>query len=195
VSHDGTCSKSCATYVNMELLVIRHLPTKYNNRGILQGHLDVDIEPPNSKQMLRITENQRKIRQVGSVDRVLCSSFNRTAQTALAYGYDEKVCIREPLLNELNFGCYEGRPKQEMLNALGEAWRQSPECLILGEPVLALQHRIIRFLEKYAQVERLLLFSHGAWARALISYSQTGDIRDMNQVIVNNNDMLCLALA
>ena len=179
----------------MKLLVIRHLPTKYNNSGILQGRLDIDIEPPNQEQLLRIAENQRKIRQLGPVDRVLCSSLNRTAQTALAYGYAERACIREPLLNELDFGCYEGLPRQEMWDALGEAWWQSPEYLVLGEPVLALQQRITGLLEKYAQAERLLLFSHGAWTRALLSYSQIGDIRDMNRMTVNNNDMLCLTLA
>ncbi len=179
----------------MELLVIRHLPTKYNSNGILQGCLDIDIDPPSQEQLLRITENQRKIRQVGPIDKVLCSSLNRTAQTALAYGYDEKACIREPLLNELDFGCYEGRPRQEMWDALGEAWWRSPEDLVLGEPVLALQQRITGLLEKYDQAERLLLFSHGAWTRALLSYSQIGDIKDMNRMTVNNNDMLCLTLA
>ncbi len=178
----------------MKLLVIRHLPTQYNNSGLLQGRLDIDIEPPNQQQLLRITENQKKIREFGSVDRVLCSSLNRTAQTALAYGYADRACIREPLLNELDFGCYEGQPRQEMWNALGEAWWQSPECLVLGEPIRALQQRITELLEKYAQEERLLLFSHGAWTRALLSYSQTGDIRDMNRMTVNNNDILCLTL-
>jgi len=179
----------------MKLLVIRHLPTKYNNSGLLQGRLNIDIEPLNQQQLLRIAENQRKIRQVGTVDRVLCSSLNRTAQTALAYGYAEGACIREPLLNELDFGCYEGLPRQEMYHALGEAWWQSPEYLVLGEPVLALQQRITGLLEKYAQAERLLLFTHGAWTRALLSYSLIGDIRDMNRMTVNNNEMLCLTLA
>lgn len=82
----------------MKLLIIRHLPTKYNNSGMLQGRLDIDIEPPNQEQLLRIAENQREIRQVGPVDRVLCSSLNRTAQTALAYGYAERACIREPII-------------------------------------------------------------------------------------------------
>ncbi len=178
----------------MKLLVIRHLPTQYNTSGLLQGHLDIDIEPPNQEQLLRIAENQRKIQQLGPVDRVLCSSLNRTAQTALAYGYAERSCIREPLLDELDFGCYEGLPRQEMWDALGETWWQSPEKLVLGEPVLALQQRITRLLEKYTQDEQLLLFSHGAWTRALLSYSQIGDIREMNQMTVNNNDMLCLTL-
>ena len=179
----------------MELLIIRHLPTKYNISGILQGNLDIDIEPPNLGQLLQIAENLEKVRQVGYIDNVLCSSLNRTAQTALAYGYDERVCIREPLLNELDFGCYEGLPRQEMLNILGETWWQSPENLILGEPVLVLQHRITLFLEKYVQAERLLLFSHGAWTRALLSYSKLGNLRDMNQMIVSNNEMLYLTLA
>ncbi len=179
----------------MELLVIRHLPTRYNNSGLLQGRLDIDIEPPNQEQRLRIAENRRKIRQAGHVDRVLCSSLNRTVQTALAYGYAERACIREPLLNELDFGCYEGMPRQQMWDALGEAWWQSPENLVLGEPVLALQQRITGLLKKYAQAERLLLFSHGAWTRALLSYSRTGDISNMNRMTVNNNNMLSFKLS
>jgi len=178
----------------MELMLIRHLPTKYNNSGLLQGGLDIDIEPPNQEQLLRIAENQKKIRQVGPIDRVLCSSLSRTAQTALAYGYGKRACTREPLLNELNFGCYEGQPRQEMWDTLGEAWWQNPEYLVLGEPVLALQQRITGLLKKYAQAERLLLFSHGAWTRALLSYSRIASVRDMNRMTVNNNDMLCLRL-
>lgn len=179
----------------MELLVIRHLPTQYNNNGMLQGRLDVDIEPPGEEQQLLIAENLRKIHQVGPVDRVLCSSLKRTAQTALAYGFTETACIHEPLLNELDFGRYEGLRRQEMWDALGEVWWQNPESLDLGEPVLALQHRITGLLEKYAQEQRLLLFSHGAWTRALLSYSRIGDIRDMNRMTVNNNEMLRLTLA
>lgn len=106
-----------------------------------------------------------------------------------------ELVFASPLLNELDFGCYEGLPRQEMWDTLGEAWRQSPEYLVLGEPVLALQQRITGLLEKYAQAEQLLLFSHGAWTRALLSYSRIGNIRNMNQMTVNNNDMLCLKLA
>ena len=178
----------------MELLLIRHLPTRYNNSGLLQGRLDIDIEPPNQEQRLRIAENRRKIQQHGPVDRVLCSSLNRTAQTALAYGYAEHDCIREPLLDELDFGCYEGNSRQQMQDALGEAWRQSPQTLTLGEPVLALQQRITAFLKKYAQSERLLLFTHGAWTRALLSYSRLGNISSMNRITVNNNHLLSLML-
>jgi len=179
----------------MELLIIRHLPTKYNKSGILQGRLNADIDSPNQEQRLQIAENQKKIHQVGAINKVLCSSLNRTSQTALEYGYDEKRCVREPLLDELDFGFYEGRPRQEMLEKLGEDWLHNPKILTLGEPILALQQRFSELLKKYAQEERLLLFSHGAWTRALLSYSQTGDIANMNQVIVNNNDMLHLTLA
>jgi len=179
----------------MELLVIRHLPTNYNKSGRLQGCLDIDIEPPDREQLLQIADNQDKIRQAGPIDSVLCSSLNRTAQTSQAYGYAEGDYIREPLLNELDFGCYEGLPRQKMYDILGETWWQSPESLVLGEPVLALQYRISELLEKYAQAERLLLFSHGAWTRGLLSYSRIGNIRDMNQMTVNNNDLLCLTLA
>ncbi len=178
----------------MELLIIRHLPTQYNYRGVLQGRLDSTIEPPNPAQRLKITENQRRIRQAGALDKVLCSDLKRTAQTALAYGYNEEACIHEPLLNELDFGCYEGLPRQVMLNTHGTVWYQHPQDLLLGEPVIALQHRISVFFEKYAEAERLLLFTHGAWTRALLSYIQTGSVRDMNQMTVDNNDLLYLTL-
>lgn len=179
----------------MELLVIRHLPTKYNKSGLLQGRLNIDIDPPNQKQVLQIAENQRRIRQIGTINSVLCSSLNRTIQTALAYGYSDKYCVCEPLLDELDFGCYEGQPRQKMLDILGDVWWQSPESLVLGEPVLMLQNRIIQLLKKYAQNDRLLLFSHGAWTRALLSYIHTGNIRDMNHIIVDNNHMLSLTIA
>lgn len=178
----------------MQLLVIRHLPTRHNQNGLLQGRLDLDIEPPDKPQLQRITENQGRIQQAGAIDQVLCSSLKRTVQTARAYGYDEETCIREPLLNELDFGGWEGLPRQQMWDALGDAWWRNPQKIVLGEPVLALQQRVTGLIEKYAWSERLLLFSHGAWTRALLAYSRSGNIRDMNRETVDNNDLLYLTL-
>ena len=178
----------------MKLLIIRHLPTKYNLDGMLQGCLDVNIDPPDQGQLARIAANRTEIRQAGPIDGVLCSTLLRTVATARAYGYGEDVCIREPLLNELDFGPWEGRPRQQMLDSLGELWWSNPQDLVLGEPVIALQQRITGLLEKYGHAQRLLLFSHGAWTRALISYSRIGNISDMNRIEVSNNHLLSVEI-
>jgi probable phosphoglycerate mutase len=172
------------------LIVIRHLPTEYNRLGLLQGRLDMDIVPPNRSQLDKIAENRREIQRSGPVGKILCSRLKRTASTALLYGYAEGICEREPLLDELDFGRFEGCPRQEMLNVLGAAWFENPQALVLGEPVLKLKNRIAALIEKYRYSRRLLLFGHGAWTRALLSITQTGDVRDMNRIIVENNRLV-----
>ncbi|MEL6639615.1 MAG: histidine phosphatase family protein [Bacteroidota bacterium] len=173
----------------MKLHLIRHLPTEWNQRGILQGSRDIPILPPSAAMRARIAANQERIRDL-AFDHILTSELQRTQQSAAAYDiHNFRV---EPLLNELNFGPYEGRPKAEMIEELGAAWRERPRSITLGEAIVDFEARLLRFIEQYRSAETVLAFAHGRLMRALCSIAATGDVGRMNDYQIANNELLVL---
>ena len=175
----------------MKIMAIRHLPTRFNIAGLLQGKRDEPILQPSQEDYNVISENRKKMDAFRPFDKMLVSSLRRTAMTADCYGYQEDITI-EPLLDELNFGIYEGKHRKEMLDEIGEQWINDPLSLILGEPLTNLQKRVSRFLYKYHRSDRLLIFGHAAWLRALKAYVRHGSIHEMNRFNINNNELLMI---
>ncbi len=172
----------------MRIIAIRHLPTRLNLKGLLQGLFDEPISPPTTEMEQVIQSNVERLRTQPAFSKILVSALKRTAMTADCYGYPmEKEC--EPLLNELDFGSYAGKPKAQMLATVGDQWFNSPQTLTLGEPLENLGKRVNRLLSKYSEMESLLIFGHGAWIRALIVIAEYGNINLMNQIEIGNNEL------
>lgn len=174
----------------MQLAIIRHLPTAWNKAGLLQGSKDIEIDEVSLEDRAKIDENKASIINYQPFDLILTSSLKRTKQTAQAYGYSS--VHQEPLLNELNFGVYEGKEKSLLIKENKDLWVNAPTSLTLGEPLLALEDRVKRFVDKYKEYPKVLVFGHGSWIRAAISIQRTGSIALMNKVVVNNNDFILL---
>lgn len=173
----------------MDIAIIRHLPTAWNVQEKLQGQNDIPITLPISEEMhAKIIENKQKLNEMTPFDFVLTSELIRTKQTAKLYGYENTTV--EPLLNELDFGYFEGKSKRD-LEAIPE-WKTAPLQVTLGESLLHFQNRIFTFLEKYAHAQSLLIFGHGSWIRGLLSIRETGTIEKMNQLTVCNNELIIL---
>lgn len=172
----------------MEITLIRHLPTQWNEQQILQGTRDIPILPISSSDLKKAKENQQLL-QEQNFDLVLCSTLQRTRQTAEAYGFES---MAEALLDELDFGPFEGRAKHELFKEHGRAWVDHPSTLMLGESVANLEKRITLFLKKYNHSKHLLVFGHGSWIRALISYHKYGHLNNMNKRSVQNNECISL---
>jgi broad specificity phosphatase PhoE len=176
----------------MRVALIRHLPTESNRAGLLQGRLDPPILPPDDETRVRIEQNRASLqREFPDFDHVLVSSLRRTAMTADAYGY-LGGSRAEPLLDELDFGPYEARPRSEMLAEIGDTWFEAPDTLTLGEPIAALGDRVRSLLAKYGKARNLLLFGHGAWLRALLSLVREGSLRGMNKLTIEHNALTVL---
>jgi broad specificity phosphatase PhoE len=176
----------------MSFIFIRHLPTAYNQQGLLQGQCNQDILPLTAALALEITANNKRLNKLTPFNKLLCSSLSRTQQTAEAYGYSTEV---EPLLDELNFGCYQGKLRHLMLNDIGTQWHYDPASLKLGEPVSALLERIQHYMAKYnhhSDQGNVLAFAHGAWMRAAQVWYQQGSLNSMNQIKINNNALLII---
>lgn len=174
----------------MIFFAIRHLPTDWNQKGLLQGRQDRNIVSPLDIETAALVQRNQLQLIESNVDCVLVSSLQRTQQSAQVYGYNEFII--EPLLDELNFGHYEGQSKCTLMEECGELWLNNPLSLQLGEPLSALQMRVQLFLEKYSKYKCILIFGHGAWLRALTSYCCEQSIKNMNKLEIANNALLKL---
>ncbi len=175
----------------MQITLIRHLPTEWNKQQKLQGRRDIPISEVSAEIEQGINENQRILHSLSPFDLVLASTLIRTQQTAQHYRFYPET---ERLLDELDFGPFEGRPKEELLEILGDQWLENPKELVLGESIRHLEERIISFLKKYQDYSNILVFGHGSWIRALISYSHHGHVNQMNKIAVANNTIYSLTL-
>ncbi|MDD9303396.1 MAG: phosphoglycerate mutase family protein [Desulfobacter sp.] len=174
----------------MKLVMVRHMTTDFNARGILQGRRDIPILDPGPLDLEKIQANLITIRaQEGAgYDHVLTSRLKRTQMTADLYGYASQM---EPLADELDFGPYEGRPRQTLL-AEQPLWINRPDQVELGESLSDLKKRVTGFCQKYQACARVLVFGHGAWIRGLVSCVRTGSIQRMNQMDLPNNQVVVL---
>lgn len=169
----------------MQITLIRHLPTEWNRKSLLQGRRDISIATPSVETMREIDMNNRHLAGISPFDLVLVSTLRRTHQTANLYGYKART---EELLSELDFGPYEGKPKKILLEEHSDQWVNNPKSLILGESLQNLEKRIILFTEKFREYKNLLVFGHGSWIRGFLSYQKYGDINQMNKIEVKNNE-------
>lgn len=173
----------------VEINLIRHLPTEWNNHGYLQGKRDISVSFPLTNETLKeIQKNKYQLDSLAPFDCVFASSLKRTKETANVYGFD--FLTIDPLLDELDFGDFEGKTKDVLLKAYGNKWLKTPLDLVLGESLVGFQRRIITFLSKYRKLDSILIFGHGSWARALLSFAENGDIQHMNQLTVENNKLI-----
>lgn len=173
----------------MQVTLIRHLPTEWNVKTWLQGRQDIDILPITDTDRDEINKNLQYLRKLSPIDVVLVSTLKRTHQTAQLYRMEAKI---EAFLDELDFGSFEGRPKEELWQEFGQNWLENPRELRLGESLLDLEQRIVNFLRKYKEYNQILVFGHGSWIRAFISYIQYGHINHMNKITVENNECITL---
>jgi len=174
----------------MQLALIRHLPTAWNKSGVLQGKRNIELLPISEKLKHAIEHNKSEIEKQQPFECTLTSTLIRTQQTAKLYGFNEYII--EPLLDELDFGPFEGKEKKLLIDSYGDKWRLNPKELVLGESLQQFEERIIGFLEKYKQASNVLVFGHGSWIRAVTSLYYNGTINKMNQYEVENNKLIHL---
>ena len=170
----------------MLLVCVRHLPTTWNARGVLQGQRDTELLPLDDHAREAIGRN-RKLLAAHNFDIVLASSLQRTRASAEQYGHLE--ALAEPLLDELAFGPWEGKPRAELEAAFDGQWLKDPREMVLGESLAELAARIRRFLHKYCIHDQVLAFGHGSWMRALVSIARHGDVRAMNHFFIENSSV------
>ena len=168
------------------MILIRHLPTSFNKKGLLQGKIDNPILPISEKENKIIKKNLNFIRSTYSNPKIIVSELKRTQETALIYGFESYTI--DTRLNELDFGSYEGKEKS-LLIFENPDWLTTPLTLRFGEEMKSFNSRVVDFLES-TKKEELVVFGHGAFIRAAISISNYGCISKMNQIEIKNNQLI-----
>ncbi len=165
---------------------VRHLQTDWNKSGLLQGSIDIPISKLSVEDRVKITSNIDTLKK-HKFDIVLTSTLIRAQQTAKEYGYESfKI---EPLLDELNFGTYEGKSKTDLIKESNGLWIEDPSSLILGESMQNFEKRLKKFFICYGGHKKILVFGHGAVIRGLISIKNEKNIAMMNKNEIKNNSI------
>ena len=133
----------------MNLYAVRHLPTDFNKRGILQGTIDNPISKLTVDSKINIEINNETLKKI-EFDKILISQYIRTKQTAIEYGYFDFE--EESLMNELNFGEYEGVLKSVLIEDSGNNWHNDMNSVQLGETLKEFEKRVAKFIEKYKKI-------------------------------------------
>lgn len=169
------------------LYLLRHLPTAWNLEGRLQGRHDESILPVDENECHVIEQLhliRTEVEQLEPWDDVFASGLRRTQETAVALGFDE--CTVDPLLDEFDFGPFEGLARADLIAHFGPAWHEDPRPLVLGESIQDLQTRICSFLSRPGLKEgHNLVIGHGAWIRGLLAFFGDGHMARMNQIKVD----------
>lgn len=175
----------------MIIYAIRHLPTPWNEKGVLQGSKDISISPPTQEVLEEINAVvlESNIRNI-EFDGIFCSPLKRTLETGRLYGFNPTI---EPLIKEINFRSFEGLPKKTLIEVSENKWISSPTNSILKMEVLELKNQIETFLLKFdGKGKKYLIFSHGAFIRGLTAIVKNNNIDLMNSFHIGNNEMVIL---
>lgn len=168
---------------------IRHFVTPWNEAGLLQGLSDISlIEHSKDNEALAI--QVQELLAPLSIDKVFVSPLKRAIETAQLLNITNYTL--EPMVGEMSFGRFEGKPKMEMISAFNGKWETDPMATELQPELRELQARIEQFLSGLDKTEDYLLISHGAYIRAMKSMLESGDLAQMNSIEFQNGEMLSL---
>ncbi len=158
------------------LLLVRHHPTAWTEAGLLQGRRDEPLLEP----AVHIPALQRRLLPLRG-QAAWCSSRLRTRQTAALYGWTNPHAT--PLLDELDFGAFEGRTRADLVAATGGLWLTAPFDTVLRPELEELEGRVDEFVAlARAGQGPAVVFGHGGWIRLLAAKVKHRDRQQMNRL-------------
>jgi len=174
------------------IYAIRHFITPWNAQGLLQGRSDISIDTSLKQNKDLAASIQAQIEDI-QFDQVMVSPLNRAIETAQMLGISEFSV--NPIIGEMSFGEYEGKPKLTMIKDFKGAWENNPMQTSLKPELIELEIRIKEFVTSMRNRDsNTLIISHGAYIRGLNSYVRFGSLDRMNQLEVNNGELLSIDL-
>lgn len=175
----------------MELYIIRHGETDWNNDKRLQGRTDTELNEYGIE-LARITGEALKD---VSFDRIFSSPLKRAYHTAELIRGDRNISIEtDDRLIEIAFGEYEGTPVSELPERFSDFF-DAPDKFVPakgGETYEELVARAGSFIEEVLvpeseKLERMLIVAHGALNRALMINLNHQPIKEMWSGIFQRN--------
>ena len=158
------------------LILLRHGRTPANAAGLLQGHLDQDLDEFGSQQAAAAFEY---ISSTCTVDAVIASPLKRALQTAEAFGLPIEI---EDRWMELSYGEYEGTPHGEVPSDVWRLWRDDPTFApVGGESLAALNVRVRAACEDLAErasTSNIVVVSHVSPMKSAVAWAL--DVADIS---------------
>lgn len=156
------------------ILLVRHAQTDWNIINRFQGISDIPLNAKGIKQAESIAKKLSNYR-IEEIHSSTLKRAHKTAQTISRY-HNIDVFTHEELM-EVNFGPWEGKTKQEILDSADKDiyyhWRNSPESVVLpGDNTLKkVSERAINCVKSIIEKsdnENILFVSHGAVLKLII---------------------------
>ncbi len=171
----------------MRLFITRHSKTLWNQEKRLQGWKDSPLTNQGIKDALLLKERIKTL----SIDYCYSSPINRAKQTSEIL-FDQ--VILDERLKEMNFGIYEGKKIEEILNdkQYDDLWNHPDDQVRLtdGESYLEVQTRLKDFIDDIYQKhpdKNVFITIHGMLfiiLHGLMLNYKTSDLTKINQHVV-----------
>ena len=168
----------------MELHLIRHGQTNWNEERRAQGQSDSKLTKIGKEQAIALGE---KIKQI-KFDKIFCSSSLRTRQTAELV-FPKTECNIEYLdsLKEIFLGPWEGKLYKDIEAETPEShnhfWKEPHLFKLTGaENFYQLQKRAIKVVESIVEKfesKKVVIVSHGALIKTLLCFAERKPIKEL----------------
>ncbi len=134
---------------SLRLLLVRHGETVWNREGRYQGVIDVPLSPEGERQAAALAVQLRSEPLAAVYSSTLRRAYYTAVPIAAAHGL---TVIRDPRLNEINQGQWEGLRPAEIVRRWPELharWQQEPLSVRLpgGETLEEVRARVLAALE------------------------------------------------
>lgn len=169
-----------------KIYITRHGQTEWNVEKRFQGHSDSNLTDLGVKQAKCLGESLKDI----EFDLIISSPAGRTMSTAAYIRGDRKLeIIQEPNFYEINLGDWEGLPASEMkeknADELYNFWErpdlfQSSNGENFSDLILRVGRGIEEVIKEY-KGKKILIVTHAATLKAIITYIEKKELKDLWQ--------------
>jgi len=160
------------------LTLVRHGRTRANAGGLLQGHVDNELDEVGRDQAAVLGP---ALTRVAPVDRIIASPLRRAQQTAAAIAGHVGVAVEtDRRWIELDYGDYDGMPMSSVPPGVWAQWRSDPDFRPpRGESMSELESRVRAALDELATSDsgmHLVVVSHVSPIKAAVAWALGVDI-------------------
>lgn len=165
-----------------KLYIVRHGKTDWNEKGLLQGKTDIELNDEGIEQ----AKKMRDMIDMDNIDICICSPLKRTKKMAEIVVDDRIPILYDKLLLERDFGDYEG--KQINFDLVGQQWNyklnDSSNNIESLHDCLKRAKKFICKIDKKYKDKSILIVSHGSFIKALhfnlVGYDENTDFLSFN---------------
>ncbi len=181
------------------VILCRHGETDWNIQGRYQGSTDVPLNPRGRDQARELAHALRAEPIAAVYSSTLARAYDTAAEIARLQGLE---VTRDPRLNEINQGLWEGLRREEIVVAhrdIHERWTEAPLDLRLpeGETLEEVRDRVGAALDDILMLhggETVCLVAHSVSMAAVKHHLQGLTLRDGLRSLPTNASYECIAV-